>query len=167
VSWLIPGVGLITGTIASAVILTVEIDQICKYKNYHDYNYNLVIMPDYEGYGVTRERAHPYLYQELTARQVVDGVKAGIELYKSSTSLSDIRHPIRSDFRTISCGYSQGGSVSMATHRFIEQNNLDKELHFTGSICGDGPYDAIRTGQQRHDHRLETAAQAAALPLEV
>jgi hypothetical protein len=30
--------------------------------------YNLVIMPDYEGYGVTRSHAHPYLYQELTAR---------------------------------------------------------------------------------------------------
>ena len=40
-------------------------------------------------------------------------------------------------------GYSQGGSVAMATHRFIEQNGLDGELHFAGSVCGDGPYDPI------------------------
>lgn len=31
--------------------------------------YNLVIMPDYEGYGITRDHAHPYLYQELTSDQ--------------------------------------------------------------------------------------------------
>lgn len=40
-------------------------------------------------------------------------------------------------------GYSQGGSVAMATHRFIEQNGLDGELNFAGSVCGDGPYDPI------------------------
>ena len=27
----------------------------------------LVIMPDYEGYGISKSRPHPYLYQELTA----------------------------------------------------------------------------------------------------
>lgn len=37
----------------------------------------LVILPDYEGYGVSKNRAHPYLYQELTARQVVDAVRYG------------------------------------------------------------------------------------------
>lgn len=104
-------------------------------------NYNLVILPDYEGYGLTRNRAHPYLYQELTARQVVDAVRYGISLYKNASETSSFRHLLRSDFRTISCGYSQGGSVAMATHRFIEQNNLTNELHFVGSICGDGPYD--------------------------
>ncbi|MBR1544300.1 MAG: hypothetical protein IJ626_05350 [Muribaculaceae bacterium] len=33
----------------------------------------------------------------------------------------------------------------MATHRFIEQNGLVDELHFAGSLCGDGPYDPIAT----------------------
>ena len=108
-------------------------------------NYNLVIMPDYEGYGTTSSRAHPYLYQELTARQVLDATRYGIALYKQDAAVSSFRHPIRSDFRTISCGYSQGGSVAMATHRFIEQNSLVDELHFVGSICGDGPYDPIAT----------------------
>jgi len=109
------------------------------------FNNNLVILADYEGYGKTSDRAHPYLYQELTARQVVDATRAGIELYKTDPGLSDIRHPIRSDFRSISCGYSQGGSVALATHRYIEQNGLVDELHFVGSLCGDGPYDPMAT----------------------
>ena len=40
--------------------------------------------------------AHPYLSEELTARQVVDGVRYGIELYKNSAQVSEIRHPFRS-----------------------------------------------------------------------
>ncbi len=108
-------------------------------------NFNLVIMPDYEGYGTTRDHAHPYLYQELTARQVVDAVRYGKALYENASQTKSFRHPIRSNFRSISMGYSQGGSVAMATHRFIEQNNLVNELHFVGSICGDGPYDPMAT----------------------
>ena len=107
--------------------------------------YNLVIMPDYEGYGITRSHAHPYLYQELTARQVVDGVRYGIALYKSSPVISDIRHSFRDGWRSICVGYSQGGSVAMATQRFIEQNGLAEELRLAGSVCGDGPYDPIAT----------------------
>lgn len=108
-------------------------------------NYNLVIMPDYEGYGSTSNRSHPYLYQELTARQVVDATRYGIELYNHAEQTKSFRHPLRSNFRTMSCGYSQGGSVALATHRFVEQNGLTDELHFVGSICGDGPYDPIST----------------------
>ena len=107
--------------------------------------YNLVIMPDYEGYGVTRSNAHPYLYQELTARQVVDGVRYGISLYNSDSSVSEIRHPFRDDWRSITVGYSQGGSVALATQRFIEQNGLTDELQLAGSVCGDGPYDLMST----------------------
>lgn len=109
------------------------------------YCYNLVILPDYEGYGITRNHAHPYLYQELTARQVVDGVRYGIALYNTSNLINDIRHPFRNNWRSIPVGYSQGGSVALATQRFIEQNNLTDELHLAGSVCGDGPYDPIAT----------------------
>lgn len=110
-----------------------------------NFNNCLVIMPDYEGYGATKDRAHPYLYQELTARQSVDALMYGKALYESHEWLSGIRLPIRSDYRSMSCGYSQGGSVALACHRFVEQNGLEKELHFTGSACGDGPYDPMAT----------------------
>ena len=107
--------------------------------------YNLVILPDYEGYGITRSHAHPYLFQELTARQVVDGARYGLVLYRNSPTINSIRHPFRDGWRTICVGYSQGGSVAMATQRFIEQNGLSEELRLAGSVCGDGPYDPIAT----------------------
>lgn len=99
---------------------------------------NLVVIPDYQGYGATRHRIHPYLYQDLTARQVVDGAQAGLEFYKNS-------HNMEKDWQTISMGYSQGGSVAMAVHRYIEMNNLEKKFRFKGSLCGDGPYDPMAT----------------------
>lgn len=137
----LPGIG----ALVQLGLTAVEIEQIKKAAGYHDYDYDLVIMPDYEGYGLTVERAHPYLYQELTARQCVDGMRYGKSLYSNDPALKYIRGSLRSDYRCFSCGYSQGGSVAMACHRFIEQNNLGSELHFVGSICGDGPYDPMAT----------------------
>ena len=116
--------------------------------------YNVLIMPDYEGYGISKERPHPYLYQELTARQVIDGVRYGLALFKQGrfTGKSESVSPQwaqRSDaFRYgkfFSIGVSQGGSVAMAVQRFIEQNNLTEEFPFKGSICADGPYDPVAT----------------------
>ena len=98
----------------------------------------LVIMPDYEGYGITADRAHPYLYQELTARQVVDAVRYGLALYNS-----DNLPPFEDDWQSVSLGYSQGGSVALAVHKFIEENGLAEQLHYAGSVCGDGPYDPV------------------------
>ena len=98
----------------------------------------LVILADYEGYGCTASRPHPYLYQELTARQVVDAVRYGVALHKEKGLSS-----FEDDWKSVCLGYSQGGSVALATHKFIETNGLADELHFAGSVCGDGPYDPI------------------------
>ena len=104
----------------------------------------LVIMPDYEGYGITADRAHPYLYQELTARQVVDAVRYGLAFYNSRVgTASGTFEPFESDWQSVSLGYSQGGSVALAVHKFIEENGLANQLHFAGSVCGDGPYDPV------------------------
>ena len=114
-----------------------------KNKSASDLAYNcLVILPDYQGYGITRNEAHPYLAQEITARQSVDALRYGIELYKTSKKN---RAKIRDNWKTICVGYSQGGSVAMACQRFIETNFLDTDLQLGGSVCGDGPYDPIAT----------------------
>jgi hypothetical protein len=52
-------------------------------------------------------------------------------------------HDFEDDWKSVCIGYSQGGSVALATHRFIEENGLADELHFAGSVCGDGPYDPV------------------------
>ena len=108
----------------------------------------IIIMPDYEGYGLTKENQHPYLSQRLTAQQVLDGVRYGLELYKKIAAEKSDEFPllpIKSDWRSFCIGYSQGGAVSLATHRLIEEQGLAGELRFQGSICGDGPYDLVTT----------------------
>ncbi|MBP3286717.1 MAG: hypothetical protein J6M15_07250 [Prevotella sp.] len=122
-----------------------KIEKVQNWWNGVDPCNDLVVMVDYEGYGDTKDHAHPYLYQELTARQVLDGAWAAHYAYLHDPALDNYRLKFRSDWRTVVCGYSQGGAVAMATHRFIEQNHLDEELHFSGSVCGDGPYDPMVT----------------------
>jgi len=107
--------------------------------------YNLVILPDYEGFGISRHKPEPYLYQELTSRHVVDATRYGIALYQNDPQVDDIRHPFRNGWRSMSLGYSQGGAVALGVQRFIEQNGLSDELHFAGSVCGGGPYDLMTT----------------------
>lgn len=99
----------------------------------------LVILPDYEGYGGTIQRPHPYLCQQLTARQVVDAVRAGMKFFKQKGG------KMADGWQGITAGYSQGGAVAMATHRMIEQSGRSDEFHFRGSVCGDGPYDLPAT----------------------
>jgi len=105
----------------------------------------IVIAPDYEGYGVSKDTPHPYLSQRLTAQQVIDAVKYGLEIYKKSVATDGRLLPMKSDWRSFCIGYSQGGAVSLATHREIEEQGLADELHFQGSMCGDGPYDLVET----------------------
>lgn len=137
----------------------------------------LVIMPDYEGYGATVNRPHPYLYQELTARQCVDATRYGLALYNSKVQAGDVKKLV-DNWKTVSVGFSQGGSVSLAVHKYIETNGLDDELHFAGSVCGDGPYSPIATlkyymtdegnaydGDKKTTHDKECVSMPVALAL--
>jgi hypothetical protein len=135
-------IGLLSAGLSEVAWSTTD---LIRNAQFNKYRHNFVVMPDYEGYGETVNRAHPYLYQELTARQVVDGARAAYYAYNNDAGLKSIHLNFRKDWKSAICGYSQGGSVAMATQRFLEQNNLDEELHLTGSICGDGPYDPIAT----------------------
>ena len=110
----------------------------------------IIIAPDYEGYGLTKDLPHPYLSQRLTARQVLDAVNYGLELYRkelAENTADNALLPIKSDWRMFGLGYSQGAAVTLALQRLIEESGLADQLHFYGSICGDGPYDLIKTMQ--------------------
>ena len=104
----------------------------------------IIIAPDYEGYGVTKNLAHPYLAQELTARQMTDAVEYGLKLYQKHVDAKQALH-LKSDWRSFGFGFSQGGAVALAVQRRIEQQGMDKELRYRGSIVGDGPYDLVAT----------------------
>ncbi len=103
----------------------------------------IIIAPDYEGYGLTKDLPHPYLSQRLTAQQVLDAATYGLELYQKT---SDERLlPLKKDWRMFGIGFSQGGAVTLALQRLIEEEGLSEQLHFFGSVCGDGPYDLVQT----------------------
>jgi hypothetical protein len=133
---------------------------------------SIVIMPDYEGFGVSKDRIHPYLSQELTARQVADAVKYGLQLYKDL----DNGQPFADDWKSICIGYSQGGAVALGTQKYIELHEMDDDLHFAGSFCADGPYDLSTTlryyfeddGQSfgvQTKHRRKTTPEPLVIPL--
>lgn len=102
----------------------------------------LVIVPDYEGYGSTKDRVHPYLSREVQAKQCVDAACWGQAWFNTNTG-----HHLKDNWTIVSVGYSQGGAVSAASYRWW----LDHpEMHWvlprwTGAICGDGPYDPYAT----------------------
>ena len=112
--------------------------------SYNFISRSVLIAPDYEGYGVSRARSHPYLSQRLTARQVADGVAYGLMLYRKH--VNDKRaSAFKRDWRSFCVGFSQGGAVALAVQRHIEENGMAEALHFRGCLCADGPYDLIST----------------------
>ena len=98
----------------------------------------LVIVPDYEGYGSTAGIPHPYCNRELTAEQVVTGVKAGLSWFESEVTKMD------DNWSAVSIGYSQGGAVSAGVLRYCQEHK-ENGLRLKGAVCGDGPYDPLAT----------------------
>lgn len=98
----------------------------------------LVVVPDYEGYGSTASIPHPYCNRELTAEQVVTGVKAGLSYYESNVTKMD------PNWSGVAIGYSQGGAVAAGVLRYCQEHN-ETSLRLKGAVCGDGPYDPLAT----------------------
>lgn len=136
---------------------------------------SVIIMPDYEGYGVSANRTHLYLAEELTAKQVVDGAICGLQIYQQLVNGGNAPR-LANNWRSFSMGFSQGGAVALAVQRYIERNGLSSDLRFRGTFCGDGPYDLIATLRYymedngtsydvTTDHRAEQATLPVVLPM--
>ena len=91
----------------------------------------IAIAPDYIGFGSSSEIVHPYYAEELTATSILDNITAGLEF---ADQLS-----MNIDHKLFLAGYSQGGYATMATHKYIEENNLT-EFGLTASFPASGGY---------------------------
>lgn len=92
-----------------------------------------VIVPDYFGFGLTRQYPQTYLHAETTAYQSLDMLTAAKKwLQQRGFSIGD---------NVFNIGYSQGGAVAMAVQRYSEENNIDITMTFAGA----GPYDIDST----------------------
>ena len=97
-----------------------------------------VIMPDYVGYGLSREEVHPYLHWRNAAQTAVDLLNCMPELldYYGYTYPKDV----------VVTGYSQGGAVALGVARMIEENyHQENEWSVRKLYAGAGPYDPAGT----------------------
>ena len=94
-----------------------------------------VIMPDYVGYGLSREAVHPYLHWRNAAHTAVDLLNSMPKLleYYGYSYPTDV----------VVTGYSQGGAVALGVTRMLEE--LDSVWTVRKLYAGAGPYDPAGT----------------------
>jgi len=90
------------------------------------------VVPDFIGFGDSKDRLHPYYLEKPTADAVIDNLKAAREL----ALLNDLNFT----GRLFLAGYSQGGYATMAAHKSIEQNGLEN-FDLVASFPSSGGYD--------------------------
>ena len=104
---------------------------------------NLMIFPDYIGYGYTRDKLHPYLNHEVCAINSIDAMEAGYELFMKHKE-SDAN--MESDWRMYVLGCSQGGANALAVHKYLDTHPaLASKWRFDYSYCCAGPYNPAVT----------------------
>ena len=96
-----------------------------------------VVVADYIGFGVTKDRIHPYMHVESTARSVVDmalAVKPYLEFIGRKPESDEV----------ILAGYSQGGATTLAVMDML-QDDYPTEFPIKKVYAGGGPYDLAAT----------------------
>lgn len=92
----------------------------------------ITVIPDYIGFGVSKDIIHPYYDMQSSGLAVVDMIKAAKYYLKSQNkAVSD---------KLFLIGYSEGGYVTMAAQREIE-TNASHNLTVTAAAEGAGGYD--------------------------
>lgn len=101
----------------------------------------LCIFPDYIGLGDSSDHVELYLNAEVHGRTSTDALKVLLDFAKKE------KVDLKPDFDTYIMGYSQGGAVSLATLKHIQQlpDYEQAMLHLKKVYCGDGPYDLRQT----------------------
>ncbi len=103
---------------------------------------NLVIMPDYIGYGETADKVHPFMNYEVNAKNSYDALEAGYKVYKDS---KDSGTDLEKDAKMYIIGGGVGAAYGLAVQKYMETNGLDEKWKFNYSYLCTGPYSAPLT----------------------
>ena len=95
-----------------------------------------LVMPDYLGYGITRDREHPYLHYRLAARNTVD-------LYLAAEKFLEKLNRLPENDSLLIVGFSQGAQTAIATLMLLETEYPETAVKQV--FAGSGPYDVART----------------------
>ena len=112
-----------------------------------------VVMPDYVGYGISRDELHPYLHWHNAAQTAID-------LLNCMPALLDhygYTYPID----VVVTGYSQGGAVALGVTRMLEE--IDNTWIVRKLYAGAGPYDP--SGTYLYSMERNEMGIPAAIPL--
>ncbi|RNI31948.1 hypothetical protein EFA69_05410 [Rufibacter immobilis] len=114
----------------------------------------VTVIPDFIGYGTTKNLVHPYYDEEHSAAAVVDMLKAA-KFYLE-------REKVATNDNLFLIGYSEGGYVTLAAQKEIEANPSNG-LDLTAVAAGAGGYDL--TGMMSTIATVPTYAEPSFLPL--
>ena len=92
----------------------------------------ITVIPDYIGFGSSSSIFHPYYVEEHTASAVMDMLIAAKEL--------SVEEDVNFNKKLFLAGYSEGGYVTMATHKGIEEQGLE-DFELIASFPAAGAYD--------------------------
>ena len=78
----------------------------------------ILVAPNYAGYDSSSLSYHPYMNADQQSKDMMDALAA------AKTALPKLSSPTTASSKLFITGYSQGGSVTMATHRALEAANI-------------------------------------------
>ncbi len=93
----------------------------------------IVVSADYVGFGTTQGMDHPYLTATPSANSVVDLLTAA-QTWRLQQGVAD-------NGQLFLAGYSEGGYVTMAAQRAIQQAGGTLQQQLQATVPGAGPYD--------------------------
>jgi predicted esterase len=102
------------------------------------------VVPDYLGLGESTI-LHPYHHQKSSANAVIDIIRAGKEFAQKKN--------IKLNGQVFLAGYSEGGYVTLAAHKEIEQN-YKNEITITASAPMAGAYDLNFTARKIINNKI-------------
>lgn len=121
----------------------------------------LLILPDYMGYGVSKDRVHTYINHDLCTRNCIDALKAGYKVFRGRASVT-----MDKDWKLYVAGASQGGANSLAIHKWLD-THLDfvERWRLEYSYCG--PYKPSLTFDKYFEQNVLTFPVVMPLTLKV
>jgi pimeloyl-ACP methyl ester carboxylesterase len=108
----------------------------------------ICVVPDYIGFGESKNLLHPYYVEDAMASSIIDLLKAAKELA--------VEKEINFNGNLFLAGYSEGGYATMATHKAIEANGLEG-FTLKASFPAAGGYDVKE--MEEHFFSLNTYGQ--------
>ena len=114
-----------------------------------------VIMPDYVGYGLSRDEVHPYLHWRNAAQTAID------LLNRMPALLDYYGYSYPND--VVVTGYSQGAAVALGVVRMLEEQGETTPWLVRKLYAGAGPYDPAAT--YLYSVERDTMGIPAAIPL--